>query len=65
MNHLKNFIEKFNNEDLEEEIVDEITVECKYCSININIKDAYIDKVDLNIYCSKKCFIENLNCKYF
>ncbi|MCR1949781.1 MULTISPECIES: hypothetical protein [Clostridium] len=65
MNHLKNFIKKINNDDLEEDRIDEITLKCKYCNKAINIKDSYIDKEDLNIYCSKKCFIENLNCKYF
>lgn len=54
MNQLRSFIEKFNNEDLEEEIANELTVECKYCSVNIYIKETYIDKEDLNIYCSKK-----------
>lgn len=65
MSHLKNLIEKLNNEELEDEIVGEITVECKYCNSTVNIQDAYIGKEDLNIYCSKKCFIESLSSKYF
>lgn len=65
MNLLRELIEKINIEDFEEENTNELLANCIYCNSDINIKAAYINKDNLNIYCCKECFLRDLSSKYY
>lgn len=66
MNSFKNLINKITREEVENEnSSNEVIFKCRYCNNVINSKEAYIDKEELNVFCSKYCFIEYLKSKYF
>ena len=65
MNLLRELIEKINVEDYEEGNISELLAKCRYCNMDINIEDAYINKDNLNIYCCKECFLTDLRSKYY
>lgn len=55
---------KIFRDDVEEEEEDKHPLICSGC--NNVIKDNYFyDKIDQKVYCSKKCFLEQIEKEYF
>ncbi|WP_066893177.1 hypothetical protein [Clostridium nigeriense] len=52
--------EKYNDEsDNSEEII------CSICGKYITVREAYIKDEDFKIFCSKECYLKQLNSKYY
>lgn len=58
---LYEIVEEKNNDDYEK---DE-EVRCGFCRKLLNLSQAYIKYEDYKIFCSKKCYLKQLNSKYF
>lgn len=65
MNNLKNFFYKLNEEYYSEDNEKYEILKCVLCNKIIHLGEAYIKNEDFRIYCSKKCYLENLNSKYY
>lgn len=65
MNNLKSFFSKFNEEYNSDENEKYEALKCVSCNKFIALGEMYIKDEDFKIYCSKKCYLENLNSKYY
>lgn len=65
MYNLKNIFNKLN-EDSDNDEIDKIEeLICFVCSKTINLGQTYIKDEELKVYCSEKCYLKELNSKYY
>ncbi|MDV4151369.1 hypothetical protein R0131_11005 [Clostridium sp. AL.422] len=67
MYSIKSVFYKLNKEDSDEKIDKMQELKCIICGSAIAKNDmhSYIRDEELNVYCSKKCYLQQLNSKYY
>lgn len=58
---LYEIVEEKNNDDYE----NDEEVRCGFCAKLVNLSRAYIKDEDYKIFCSKRCYLKQLNSNYF
>lgn len=65
MYNIKSIFKKLNEESENEELCKIQELICYVCNEVINYGQSYIRDEELKVYCSDKCYLKQLNSKYY
>ena len=65
MSKIKYVFDKLNEENINDENEENQDLICFVCNNIIRDGQVYITDEELKVYCSEKCYLEELNSKYY